>query len=55
MICVHVSKALEDDMLQLIFATRMPVAYGDALAEMIAFGASPRGPDPVGWWSMAYG
>lgn len=40
---VHVSEALENYILQLIFATRMPVAYGDDLAEMIAFGASPRG------------
>lgn len=39
----HVSKALEDYILQLIFATRSPSAYGDDLAEMVAFGASPRG------------
>jgi len=40
---VHVSKALEDYMLQLIFATRDPGTYGEDLAGMIAFGASPRG------------
>jgi MoxR-like ATPase len=40
---VHVSAALENYMLQLIFATREPGAYGDDLAGMIAFGASPRG------------
>jgi len=40
---VHVSTALEDYILQLIFATRTPAAYGDDLAGMIAFGASPRG------------
>lgn len=39
----HVSKALEDYILQLIFATRTPSAYGKDLAEMVAFGASPRG------------
>lgn len=40
---VHVSDALEQYMLQLIFATRVPQAWGDDLAQMIAFGASPRG------------
>jgi len=40
---VHVSDALETYMLQLIFATRVPQAWGDDLAQMIAFGASPRG------------
>ncbi len=40
---VHVSEALENYMLQLIFATREPSKYGDDLAGMIAFGASPRG------------
>jgi len=40
---VHVSDALETYMLQLIFATRAPATYGDDLAGMIAFGASPRG------------
>ncbi|OSP56027.1 MoxR family ATPase [Pseudoruegeria sp. SK021] len=40
---VHVSEALESYMLHLIFATRAPAQYGEDLAEMIAFGASPRG------------
>jgi MoxR-like ATPase len=40
---VHVSEALENYMLQLIFATRAPATYGEDLAGMIAFGASPRG------------
>ncbi len=40
---VHVSDALEDYMVQLIFATRSPAGFGAALAGRIAFGASPRG------------
>jgi MoxR-like ATPase len=40
---VHVSDALEQYILQLIFATRVPQAWGEDLAQMIAFGASPRG------------
>lgn len=40
---VHVSDALEDYMLQLIFATRGTTPLGDALAGKIAYGASPRG------------
>lgn len=40
---VHVSTALEDYILQLIFATRKPAAYGEDLSEMVAYGASPRG------------
>ncbi len=40
---VHVSEALENYMLQLIFATRSPEGLGAALAGRIAFGASPRG------------
>jgi MoxR-like ATPase len=40
---VHVSKALEDYILQLVFATRQPAVYGEDLSEMVAYGASPRG------------
>ena len=40
---VHVSKALEDYILQFIFATRAPETYGNDLAGLISFGASPRG------------
>ncbi len=40
---VHVSTALEDYILQLVFATRKPGAYGNDLSEMVAYGASPRG------------
>ncbi len=39
----HVSEALEEYILQLVFATRSPENYGDDLAGMVAFGASPRG------------
>ena len=39
----HVSKPLQDYMLQLIFATRQPEQYGEDLQGMISFGASPRG------------
>ncbi len=40
---VHVSRALEDYILQLVLATRQPGTYGDDLREMVAYGASPRG------------
>ncbi|TNF18284.1 MAG: MoxR family ATPase [Rhodobacteraceae bacterium] len=40
---VHVSDALENYMVQLIFATRSPEGLGAALSDKIAFGASPRG------------
>lgn len=39
----YLSPALEEYILQLVFATREPASYGDDLAHMIAFGASPRG------------
>ncbi|WP_116134968.1 MoxR family ATPase [Tropicimonas sp. IMCC34043] len=39
----YVSRALEDYILQFVFATRDPGRYGDDLAGMIAYGASPRG------------
>jgi len=39
----HVSRALEDYILQFVFATRKPDTYGKDLAGLIAFGASPRG------------
>ncbi|MFZ1725552.1 MAG: MoxR family ATPase [Albidovulum sp.] len=40
---VHVSEALENYMLQLVFATRNAQGFGASLADKIAFGASPRG------------
>ncbi|GKX33059.1 MAG: hypothetical protein MnENMB40S_06770 [Rhizobiaceae bacterium MnEN-MB40S] len=40
---IHVAEALEDYILQFVFATRNPEIYGDDLAGMIDFGASPRG------------
>ena len=39
----HLSGPLEDYILQLVFATRSPGTYGDDLADMIDYGASPRG------------
>ena len=39
----YLSPALEEYILQLVFATREPASYGDDLAHMIAYGASPRG------------
>jgi MoxR-like ATPase len=39
----YLSPALEEYILQLVFATREPASYGGDLAHMIAFGASPRG------------
>ncbi|MDC0116116.1 MoxR family ATPase [Octadecabacter sp.] len=38
----YASDALIEYIIQLIQATRNPVAYGDDLSEMIAYGASPR-------------
>ncbi|WP_394691844.1 AAA family ATPase [Hoeflea sp.] len=40
---IHVSPALEDYILQLIFATRTPDAWGEDLSSVVSFGASPRG------------
>lgn len=39
---VHVSKAIEEYIIQLIIATRSPEKYDQDLARMISFGASPR-------------
>ncbi|NIZ12040.1 MoxR family ATPase [Phaeobacter sp. HF9A] len=39
---VYASEALTEYILQIIQATRNPKAYGEDLAEMIAYGASPR-------------
>jgi len=38
----HASDALVEYIVQLIQATRNPAAYGEDLAEMLAYGASPR-------------
>lgn len=40
---VHLSKVLEDYIIQLIMATRFPAKYSDNLAKWIRFGSSPRG------------
>lgn len=39
---VHLSKALEEYIVQLIMASRNPKAYSESLAQWIRFGASPR-------------
>jgi MoxR-like ATPase len=39
---VHLSKALEEYIVQLIMASRQPKAYSEQLAQWIRFGASPR-------------
>lgn len=40
---VHVSKAIEEYIIQLVIATRNPHKYDEKLAKWIRFGASPRG------------
>ncbi len=40
---IHVSDALEDYMVHLIFATRSGDGFGSDIADKIAYGASPRG------------
>ena len=39
---VHISKELEEYLVQLIVATRKPEKYDQELAGMVMFGASPR-------------
>jgi len=39
----YLSPALEEYILQLVFATREPALYGEELAQMVSYGASPRG------------
>jgi len=39
---MYMADSVEQYLLQLVMATRQPEAYGDALAGVIAFGASPR-------------
>ena len=39
---VHMSEALEQYVLALVFATRNPAAYGTELANWVQYGASPR-------------
>lgn len=39
---LHMSEPLEDYLLQIILATRKPLAYGDDLANWLQYGASPR-------------
>ncbi|MGU3492777.1 AAA family ATPase [Xanthobacteraceae bacterium A53D] len=42
-LATYMSEAVEDYLLQFVFATRSPEAYGQDLAGLIDFGASPRG------------
>ena len=39
---IHVSEAIEEYIVDLVMATRKPLAYGLPLDELIAYGASPR-------------
>ncbi|MGB7323611.1 MAG: MoxR family ATPase [Rubripirellula sp.] len=39
---IHVSQAVEEYIVDLVMATRNPVAYGLELSELIQYGASPR-------------
>ena len=39
---LHISEPLEDYLLQIILATRKPLAYGDDFASWLQYGASPR-------------
>lgn len=39
---IHMAESLEDYLLQIILATRDPQSYGEDLAKLIQFGASPR-------------
>lgn len=40
---IHLSKALEEYIIQLIMVTRFPAKYSEKLAKWIRFGSSPRG------------
>jgi MoxR-like ATPase len=40
---LHLAPALEEYIVQLTLATRLPKVYGDDLARWVAYGASPRG------------
>jgi MoxR-like ATPase len=42
-LATYMSEAVEEYLLQFVFATRNPELYGDELAGTVAFGASPRG------------
>ncbi len=42
-LATYMSEAVEEYLLQFVFATRQPTLYGDDLAGLVSFGASPRG------------
>ncbi len=51
---VHMSEAVENYVLSLVLATREPAPYGDDLAELIQYGASPRASIALDRCSRAY-
>lgn len=46
---IHLSKAIEDYIIQLVMASRYPQKYNQDLAKWIRFGASPRGTIALEW------
>lgn len=42
-LATYMSEAVEEYLLQFVFATRQPALYGKDLASLVEFGASPRG------------
>ena len=51
---IHLSKAIEEYIIQLIIATRTPEKYNSDLAKWIRFGASPRGTIALEWTARAH-
>lgn len=50
---MHLSKAIEDYIIQLVMATRYPQKYSAELAKWIRFGSSPRGTIALEWTARA--
>jgi MoxR-like ATPase len=50
---IHLSKAIEDYIIQLVMATRYPQKYSTELAKWIRFGSSPRGTIALEWTARA--
>lgn len=51
---IHLSKAIEDYIIQLVMASRYPQKYSQDLAKWIRFGASPRGTIALEWTARAH-
>lgn len=51
---IHLSKAIEEYIIQLIIATRIPDKYDASLAKWIKFGASPRGTIALEWTARSH-